>query len=57
MNSVALLPKELYKDLLKTFLLLDPADSKPSNKSKLHIAKGIDIKILIPRSLCFSMLN
>src|SRR5436305_13544693 len=41
-----ILPKELYKDLLKTFLLLDP-DSRPSKKSphKDHInLKNIDSK-------------
>src|SRR5688572_9109265 len=33
-----ILPKELYKDLLKTFLSLNP-DSKPSDKSKPRIPK------------------
>src|SRR5579871_3418927 len=36
-----ILPKELYKDLFKTFLLLDP-DSRPSEKS----LKNIDSKII-----------
>ena len=48
-----ILPKEMYKDLLKTFLLLDPADSKPSNKSKLHIAKGTDIKNIDSKIIMF----
>ncbi|RIA98777.1 hypothetical protein C1645_748720 [Glomus cerebriforme] len=34
------LPKELYKDLLKTYLNLHP-DSKPSNKSKPRMTKKI----------------
>jgi hypothetical protein len=48
-----ILPKELYKNLLKTFLLLDPADSKPSNKSKLYIAKGIDINNIDSKIIMF----
>src|SRR5436190_22653749 len=37
-----ILPKELFKDLLKTFLnLLDP-NSKPSDKSKSHTTKEIN---------------
>ena len=37
-----ILPKELYKDLLKTFLsLLDPK-SKPSGKSKPRITNELD---------------
>jgi hypothetical protein len=35
-----LLPKELYEDLLKTFLSLSDPDSKPTNKSKPRTAKS-----------------
>jgi hypothetical protein len=39
-------PKELYKDLLKSFLLLDP-DSKPSGKSRPEVdLKTVDSKII-----------
>src|SRR5581483_10308832 len=43
-----ILPKELYKDLFKTFLLLDP-DSRPSEKSPHKDSsnlKNIDSKII-----------
>ncbi|RIA96276.1 hypothetical protein C1645_872151, partial [Glomus cerebriforme] len=38
-----ILPKELYKDLLKTFLSLSDPNSKPINKSKPRIAKGSNL--------------
>src|SRR5581483_6404665 len=37
------LPKELYKDLNKTFLLLDP-DSRPNEKSKPHKDTSSNLK-------------
>ncbi|CAB4410702.1 unnamed protein product [Rhizophagus irregularis] len=35
-----LLPKELYEELLKTFLSLSDSNSKPKNKSKPRTAKS-----------------
>src|SRR3954471_21257516 len=41
-----ILPKELYKDLLNTFLsLLDPG-SKPNDKSKPRITQGTEVVAL-----------
>src|SRR5947207_7494905 len=47
-----ILPKELHKDLLKTFLLLD-ADSRPSGKSKLRITKESIIKNIDSKIITF----
>ncbi|EXX64022.1 uncharacterized protein OCT59_014147 [Rhizophagus irregularis] len=41
-----LLPKELYEDLLKTFLTLSDPNSKPENKSRPRIIN--DIKLSLP---------
>src|SRR4030095_16325334 len=41
-----ILPKELYKDLLKAFLDLSDPDSRPSDKSKCHTTKEINLKII-----------
>src|SRR6266498_2972944 len=37
-------PKDLYKDLLKTFLTLSNPDSKPNDKSKPRITKEIKLR-------------
>src|SRR5947207_10640223 len=47
-----ILPKELHKDLLKTFLLLD-ADSRPSGKSKLRITKKSNLKNIDSKIIAF----
>src|SRR5207249_6329945 len=39
-----ILPKESYKDLLKTFLSLSDPDNKPSDKSKPYITKEIELR-------------
>jgi hypothetical protein len=39
------LPKKLYKDLLKTFLSLSDPNNKPSGKSKPRIAKEINLDL------------
>ncbi|RIA82957.1 BTB/POZ protein [Glomus cerebriforme] len=41
-----ILPKELYKDLLKTFLSLSDPNSKPINKSKPRITKGSNFGVV-----------
>ncbi|POG72805.1 hypothetical protein GLOIN_2v1592366, partial [Rhizophagus irregularis DAOM 181602=DAOM 197198] len=46
-----LLPKELYEDLLKTFLSLSDPNSKPENKSKPRTAKSE------PQPVLMNMIN
>ena len=41
-----ILPKELYNDLLKTFLSLSDPNSRPSDKPESHIPKEINPNIV-----------
>ncbi|EXX74624.1 uncharacterized protein OCT59_016635 [Rhizophagus irregularis] len=48
-----ILPKELYKDLLKAFISLSDPNSKPSDKSKPRIPKKIDSKNINSKIITF----